>query len=81
MFKYNKIKAFWAAGVAASLFGGPALAAEETIVVTAASGEDPTAPLKGIVATKTLSATHSLGVISHRQSFAINSDIPPDSGG
>ena len=35
MFKYNKITAFWAAGVAASLFGGPALAADETIVVTA----------------------------------------------
>ena len=31
MFKYNKITAFWAAGVAASLFGGPALAAEEKL--------------------------------------------------
>ena len=39
MFKYNKITAFWAAGVAASLFGGLALAAEETIVVTAGSGD------------------------------------------
>jgi iron complex outermembrane receptor protein len=63
MFKYNKITAFWAAGVAASLFGGPALAAEETIVVTAGSGEDPTAPLKGIVATKTLSATKTAAEI------------------
>lgn len=63
MFKYNKITAFWAAGVAASLFGGLALAAEETIVVTAGSGEDPTAPLKGIVATKTLSATKTAAEI------------------
>jgi iron complex outermembrane receptor protein len=68
MFKYNKITAFWAAGVAASLFGGPALAAEETIVVTAGSGEDPTAPLKGIVATKTLSATKTAAEIVKRRS-------------
>ncbi|MBZ7264506.1 TonB-dependent siderophore receptor, partial [Klebsiella oxytoca] len=40
-----------------------ALAAEETLVVTAGSSEDPTAPLKGIVATRTLSATKTAAEI------------------
>lgn len=56
MFKYNKITALWTATLAVSSIGNQALAAEETLVVTAGSSEDPTAPLKGIVATRTLSA-------------------------
>lgn len=52
MFKYNKITALWTATLAVSSIGNQALAAEETLVVTAGSSEDPTAPLKGIVATR-----------------------------
>lgn len=63
MFKYNKITALWTATLAVSSIGNQALAAEETIVVTAGSSEDPTAPLKGIVATRTLSATKTAAEI------------------
>lgn len=63
MFKYNKITALWTAILAVSAIEGQALAAEETIVVTAGSSEDPTAPLKGIVATRTLSATKTAAEI------------------
>ncbi|TXU91394.1 TonB-dependent siderophore receptor [Klebsiella oxytoca] len=63
MFKYNKITALWTATLAVSSIGNQALAAEETLVVTAGSSEDPTAPLKGIVATRTLSATKTAAEI------------------
>ncbi|MFV9309096.1 TonB-dependent siderophore receptor [Klebsiella oxytoca] len=63
MFKYNKITALWTAILAVSSIGNQALAAEETLVVTAGSSEDPTAPLKGIVATRTLSATKTAAEI------------------
>lgn len=63
MFKYNKITALWTATLAISSIGNQALAAEETLVVTAGSSEDPTAPLKGIVATRTLSATKTAAEI------------------
>ncbi|HEJ0074212.1 TonB-dependent siderophore receptor [Klebsiella oxytoca] len=63
MFKYNKITALWTATLAVSSIGNQALAAEETLVVTAGSSEDPTAPLKGIVATRTLSATKNAAEI------------------
>nr|WP_227628379.1 TonB-dependent siderophore receptor [Klebsiella oxytoca] len=49
--------------MAVSSIGNQALAAEETLVVTAGSSEDPTAPLKGIVATRTLSATKTAAEI------------------
>ncbi|HBC9237873.1 TPA: TonB-dependent siderophore receptor [Klebsiella oxytoca] len=63
MFKYNKITALWTATLAVSTIGNQALAAEETLVVTAGSSEDPTAPLRGIVATRTLSATKTAAEI------------------
>lgn len=63
MFKYNKITALWTATLAVSSIGNQALAAEETLVVTAGSSEDPAAPLKGIVATRTLSATKTAAEI------------------
>ncbi|MCW9568190.1 TonB-dependent siderophore receptor [Klebsiella oxytoca] len=63
MFKYNKITALCTATLAVSSIGNQALAAEETLVVTAGSSEDPTAPLKGIVATRTLSATKTAAEI------------------
>lgn len=63
MFKYNKITALWTATLAVTSIGNQALAAEETLVVTAGSSEDPTAPLKGIVATRTLSATKTAAEI------------------
>ncbi|HIG8363530.1 TonB-dependent siderophore receptor [Klebsiella oxytoca] len=63
MFKYNKITALWTATLAVSSIGNQALAAEETLVVSAGSSEDPTAPLKGIVATRTLSATKTAAEI------------------
>lgn len=63
MFKYNKITALWTATLAVSSIGNQVLAAEETLVVTAGSSEDPTAPLKGIVATRTLSATKTAAEI------------------
>ncbi|HCD5411167.1 TPA: TonB-dependent siderophore receptor [Klebsiella oxytoca] len=55
--------ALWTATLAVSSIGNQALAAEETLVVTAGSSEDPTAPLKGIVATRTLSATKTAAEI------------------
>ncbi len=57
MFKNNNITKIWVTGLALASCAGQVRAAEETLVVTAGSGEDPTAPLRGIVATKTLSAT------------------------
>ncbi len=71
MFKYNKIKKLWATGFAVATLAGPALA-EETLVVTASSNEDPTAPVKGIVATKTLSATKTAaGLVKTPQSVSV----------
>ncbi len=63
MFKYNKITALWTATLAVSSIGNQALAAEETLVVTAGSSEDPTAPLRGIVPTRTLPATKTAAEI------------------
>lgn len=60
MFKKNKIMQLWLLSLAAAGASSPAMAktgAEETIVVTSGTAEDPTAPVKGMVATKTLSAT------------------------
>ena len=57
MLKNNKIMQTWLLSLAAAGAATPALANEETLVVTTGAAEDPTAPLKGMVATKTLSAT------------------------
>ncbi|WP_411195221.1 TonB-dependent siderophore receptor [Raoultella planticola] len=71
MFKYNKITKLWATGLAVATLAGQALA-EETLVVTASSSEDPTAPVKGIVATKTLSATKTAaGLVKTPQSVSV----------
>lgn len=49
-----------------------AQAAEETMVVTQGNSEDPTAPLKGMVATKTLSATKtSADLVKTPQSVSV----------
>lgn len=71
MFKYNKITKLWVTGLAVATLAGQALA-EETLVVTASSSEDPTAPVKGIVATKTLSATKTAaGLVKTPQSVSV----------
>lgn len=71
MFKYNKITKLWGTGLAVATLAGQALA-EETLVVTASSSEDPTAPVKGIVATKTLSATKTAaGLVKTPQSVSV----------
>nr|AMJ34015.1 TonB-siderophor: TonB-dependent siderophore receptor [uncultured bacterium] len=71
MFKYNKITKLWVTGLAVATLAGQALA-EETLVVTASSNEDPTAPVKGIVATKTLSATKTAaGLVKTPQSVSV----------
>ncbi|HCD6066687.1 TPA: TonB-dependent siderophore receptor, partial [Klebsiella oxytoca] len=60
------------ATLAVSSIGNQALAAEETLVVTAGSSEDPTAPLKGIVATRTLSATKTAAeIVKTPQSISV----------
>ena len=71
MFKYNKITKLWVTGLAVATLAGQALA-EETLMVTASSSEDPTAPVKGIVATKTLSATKTAaGLVKAPQSVSV----------
>ena len=71
MFKYNKITKLWVTGLAVATLAGQALA-EETLLVTASSSEDPTAPVKGIVATKTLSATKTAaGLVKTPQSVSV----------
>ena len=71
MFKYNKITKLWVTGLAVATLAGQALA-EETLVVTSSSSEDPTAPVKGIVATKTLSATKTAaGLVKTPQSVSV----------
>lgn len=57
MFKKNKIMQTWMLSLAVAGAALPALAKEETLVVTPTMAEDPTGPVKGIVATKTLSST------------------------
>ena len=70
MFKNNKITQAFLISLAAT--ASTAWAAEESIVVTAANSEDPTAPLKGMVATKTLSATKtSAELIKTPQSVSV----------
>lgn len=56
MFNKNKMMQLWVLSLAAGA-ALPVMANEETMVVTPGTAEDPTAPVKGIVATKTLSST------------------------
>lgn len=58
--------------IATTAISHQALAAEETMVVTQGNSEDPTAPLKGMVATKTLSATKtSAELVKTPQSISV----------
>ncbi|POP43403.1 TonB-dependent siderophore receptor [Superficieibacter electus] len=72
MFKNNKIMHFWLMSIATAAASVQAQAAEETMVVTQGNSEDPTAPLKGMVATKTLSATKtSADLVKTPQSVSV----------
>jgi len=72
MFKNNKIMHLWLMSIATAAVSHQALAAEETMVVTQGNSEDPTAPLKGMVATKTLSATKtSADLVKTPQSVSV----------
>ncbi|WP_410735705.1 TonB-dependent siderophore receptor [Citrobacter koseri] len=57
MFKNNKIMQLWVLSLATVSTTTFAKTQEETILVTQGVSQEPTAPVKGIVATKTLSAT------------------------
>jgi len=62
----------WLMSIATTAISHQALAAEETMVVTQGNSEDPTAPLKGMVATKTLSATKtSAELVKTPQSISV----------
>ncbi|WP_342325490.1 TonB-dependent siderophore receptor [Kosakonia sp. BYX6] len=75
MFNNNKIMQLWLLSLAASSVSTSVLAEstnEETLVVTPGAAEDPTGPLKGIVATKTLSATKtSADLVKTPQSVSV----------
>lgn len=57
MFKNNKIMQLWVLSLAATGLNAQAKTTEETLVVTQGVSQEPTAPVKGMVATRTLSAT------------------------
>lgn len=57
IFKNNKIMQLWVLSLATVSTTTFAKTQEETILVTQGVSQEPTAPVKGIVATKTLSAT------------------------
>ncbi|EOT1757111.1 TonB-dependent siderophore receptor [Citrobacter koseri] len=57
MFKNNKIMQLWVLSLATVSTTTLAKTQEETILVTQGVSQEPTAPVKGMVATKTLSAT------------------------
>ena len=57
IFKNNKIMQFWVLSLATVSTTTFAKTQEETILVTQGVSQEPTAPVKGMVATKTLSAT------------------------
>ncbi|EOT5498270.1 MAG: TonB-dependent siderophore receptor [Citrobacter koseri] len=57
MFKNNKIMQLWVLSLATVSTTTFAKTQEETILVTQGVSQEPTAPVKGMVATKTLSAT------------------------
>lgn len=57
IFKNNKIMQLWVLSLATASTTTFAKTQEETILVTQGVSQEPTAPVKGMVATKTLSAT------------------------
>src|SRR5690606_42002454 len=72
MFKNNKIMQIWLLSLATTSVAAQAETKEETITVTQGVSEEPTAPVKGIVATKTLSATKtSAEIVKTPQSVSV----------
>ncbi|ABP59760.1 TonB-dependent siderophore receptor [Enterobacter sp. 638] len=72
MFNKNKIMPLWLLSLATVSVAAQAQTKEETIVVTQSVSEEPTAPVKGIVATKTLSATKtSADIVKTPQSVSV----------
>ncbi|HFQ3059140.1 TPA: TonB-dependent siderophore receptor [Enterobacter hormaechei] len=72
MFKNNKIIQLWLLSLATTSVAAQAETKEETITVTQGVSEEPTAPVKGIVATKTLSATKtSAEIVKTPQSVSV----------
>lgn len=72
MFKNNKIMQLWVMSLAAGSMVAQAQTKEETMVVTETASQEPTAPVKGIVATKTLSATKtSAEIVKTPQSVSV----------
>ncbi|MGK9175700.1 TonB-dependent siderophore receptor [Yokenella regensburgei] len=75
MFKKNKITQLWLLSLTVTGVSSPVLAktgGEETLIVSAKAVEEPTAPVKGIVATKTLSATKtSADLVKTPQSVSV----------
>lgn len=72
MFNKNKIMQLWLLSLATASVAAQAQTKEETIVVTQGISEEPTAPVKGIVATKTLSATKtSADIVKTPQSVSV----------
>ncbi|ASV54495.1 ferrichrysobactin receptor [Lelliottia jeotgali] len=72
MFKKNKIMQLWLLSLATVSVAVQAENKEETVVVTASTSQEPTAQVKGIVATKTLSATKtSADIVKTPQSVSV----------
>ncbi|VTP64857.1 Ferric hydroxamate uptake [Leclercia adecarboxylata] len=72
MFKNNKIMQAWLLSLATVSVAAQAENREETMTVTQGTSEDPTALVKGIVATKTLSATKtSAEIVRTPQSVSV----------
>jgi len=72
MFKNNKIMQLWLLSLASVSVAAQAETNEETLLVTQSVSQEPTAPVKGIVATKTLSATKtSADIVKTPQSVSV----------
>jgi len=72
MFKKNKIMQIWLLSLVTVSVAVQAENKEETVVVTGSVSQEPTAPVKGIVATKTLSATKtSADIVKTPQSVSV----------
>lgn len=72
MFKKNKIMQLWLLSLVTVSVAVQAENKEETVVVTGSVSQEPTAPVKGIVATKTLSATKtSADIVKTPQSVSV----------
>lgn len=72
MFKKNKVMRLWLMSLATVSMVAQAANNEETLVVTQGVSQEPTAPVTGIVATKTLSATKtSAEIVKTPQSVSV----------